>query len=412
MKINEVLTGIKQRTILTSKGFPTVEVDLITSRGVYRSSCPSGTSKGTREAMVLVDGGEPYNGRGVEGVLRNIRECVSEKILGLSCNINEQESIDRYLLELDGTQNKSKIGANAMTPLSVAFCKAGADHSGKSVDEFISCLSSSQRGIPTPHFNILNGGAHSGNNMDVQEIMVAYPHGDLRANVESVCVLYEALGSLISERYGAIHTCVGDEGGFAPPVETLEEGLDLVLEASSRCNRTNMRIAIDLAANEFAGDRGYVLDGRTCTTGELCEYYVDVVGRYPQVYSLEDPFSEQDHDGWRRLTAEIGSRINVVGDDLTVTDPELVEDAGLTGLCNTLLVKPNQVGTVTETLRAVSVARRHGMKIMVSHRSGDTEDCFISDLAVGIGAEYIKAGAPCRGERVAKYNQLLRLDEH
>lgn len=411
MQVREALRNIKQRAILTSGGHPTVEVDLVTSKGVYRSSCPEGASRGTKEAVVLLDGGHSYNGRNVENVLRNIRDYVSNEMLDLSCDITDQGSIDNHLLELDGTRNKSKIGANGIITLSTAFCRAGAAYSNKRLDEFISGIGGFRRRIPIPHFNVLNGGAHSGNRMDVQEIMVAYQHDDLRSNIESACILYESLRNLISEKYGRIYTCVGYEGGFAPPIESLEQGLDLVLEAAERCGRTDMKIAIDFAANGFTKDNKYVFDGRSYCTRDLGEHYVNILKKYPQVYSLEDPFSESDHEGWIWLNAEVGAKVNIVGDDLTVTNPELVEEAGRRKMCNTLLVKPNQIGTVTETLKAVSIARRYGMKIMVSHRSGETEDCFISDFAVGIGAECLKAGAPCRGERVGKYNQLLRLDE-
>lgn len=412
MKVSKNLIGIKQRMVLTSRGYPTVEVDLLTSKGTYRSSSPSGASRGIKEAMVLLDGKEAYNGRGVENVLDNIRDHVSEKLLMLSCDMNDQGSIDEYLLKLDGTRNKSNIGANGIIPLSMAFCKAGAAYSNKRVDEFISGLGMFHRRIPNPHFNILNGGLHSGNGMSVQEIMVAYQHSDLEKNVESACVLYEALREVISKKYGPLYTCVGDEGGFAPPIRKLEEGLDLLLEAISKCGRADVKVAIDFAANGFVEDGKYLFDGKVYSTRELGKHYLDIVNKYPQIYSLEDPFSEEDYNGWIWLTEEIGDRINIVGDDLTVTNPALVEDAGARKICNTLLVKPNQVGTVTETLKAIAVARRYGMKIMASHRSGETEDCFISDLAVGVGAEYLKAGAPCRGERVAKYNQLLRLNEH
>ncbi|CAD25889.1 ENOLASE [Encephalitozoon cuniculi GB-M1] len=412
MKVKDALLDIKPRMILTSRGRPTVEVDLITSRGVHRSSCPSGASKGSKEAVELLDGGEFYNGRGVETVINNINQLVVKKMCELECNVGDQQAIDNYLLGLDGTKNKSRIGGNGITALSTAFCKMGAAYSNMRVDEFISGITTFKRGIPVPHFNVLNGGIHSGNEMSVQEIMVAYQHDSLESNIESGCVLYESLKRVISEKYGALYTSVGDEGGFAPPIKKLEEGLDLILEASRRCNRTDMKIAIDFAANGFMRDGKYELDGETYTTKSLGERYIEILKEYPQVYSLEDPFSERDYDGWIWLNAEVGKKINIVGDDLTVTDPQLVRDAGARRMCNTLLVKPNQVGTVSETVEAIRIARKCGMKIMVSHRSGETDDHFISDLSVGVGAEYIKSGAPCRGERVSKYNQLLRLYEY
>lgn len=411
MLVKDALVAIKPRSILTSRGHPTVEVDLVTPCGTYRSSSPSGASRGSNEAVEVLDGGDTYNGRGVGRVVSTIRETLSKALLALECDVCDQQGIDDFLLALDGTHDKSRVGGNGMIALSTAFCKMGAGYSGRRVDEFISSICAYERRIPVPHFNVLNGGLHSGNGMCVQEIMVAYQYGDLETNIEAGCVLYEALKAVISERHGSLHTSVGDEGGFAPPIDRLEDGLDLVLEASRRCGRTDMKIAIDLAANGFARNGGYELDGEAYTTMELGEKYMEILARYPQIYSLEDPFSETDYGGWAWLTSQAGERINIVGDDLTVTNPRLVDEAGAQGLCNTLLVKPNQVGTVSETLEAVRIARKHGMKLMVSHRSGDTEDHFVSDLAVGIGAEYLKSGAPCRGERVAKYNQLLRLNE-
>lgn len=412
MKVKDVLLSIKPRMILTSRGYPTVEVDLITDKGVYRSSCPSGASRGSKEAVVISDGGSLYNGRGVRAVISNIND-ISRSLFELEYNADDQQNIDNFLLDLDGTDNKSKIGGNGIIALSTAFCKMGAGYSNKRVDEFVSRIGPFKRKIPIPHFNVLNGGVHSGNGMTVQEIMVVYQHNNLERNIECGCVLYESLKKTISEKYGLLHTSVGDEGGFAPPIEKLEDGLDLILEASRRCNRTDMKIAIDFAANEFVRDDGkYELDGEVYTTRGLGEKYMEVIRKYPQIYSLEDPFSEKDYGGWRWINAEVGDKINIVGDDLTVTNPQLVENAGIGRMCNTLLVKPNQIGTISETIEAIKIARKYGMKIMVSHRSGETEDHFISDLSVGVGAEYMKSGAPCRGERVSKYNQLLRLNEY
>ncbi|ADM12490.1 enolase [Encephalitozoon intestinalis ATCC 50506] len=412
MKVKDALEEIKPRMILTSRGHPTIEVDLITSKGVYRSSCPSGASRGSKEAVVVSDGGKSYNGRGVKTVINNINEVATKSIFELECPVDDLQGIDDCLLKLDGTKDKSRIGGNGIIALSTAFCKMGAAYSNRRVDEFLSDIGMFKRKIPIPHFNVLNGGIHSGNKMDVQEIMVVYQYDDLEKNIESGCVFYESLKKTISERYGALYTSVGDEGGFAPPIEKLEEGLELVLEASRRCKRTEMKIAIDFAANEFLRDGKYHLDGEVYTTRDLGEKYMRILREYPQIYSLEDPFSEEDYDGWTWINSEVGNKINIVGDDLTVTNPQLVENAGIRKMCNTLLVKPNQIGTVSETINAIKVARRHGMKIMVSHRSGETEDHFISDLSVGVGAEYIKSGAPCRGERVSKYNQLLRLNEY
>jgi len=410
MNVKDVLTRIVPRSILTSRGYPTIEVDLQTSIGTFRASCPSGASTGSKEAMVILDGDDEYNGRGVKCAIKKIG-AIEKGLLMLSCNATDINGIDNYLQSLDSSLNKSNIGGNTMIALSMAFCKMCAAFSDMHVDEYISNAGVFDRGMPVPHFNLLNGGAHSGNGMSVQEIMVAYQYDDLERNIESACVLYESLRKLVAEQYGSLYVSVGDEGGYAPPIKSIEEGLDLILKASERCGRTHLKLAIDFAANEFYRDGKYIFDGKEYSTEQLGKKYVDILASYPQIYSLEDPFSEGDYEGWKWLTKHAGAGINIVGDDLTVTNPRLVDNAGANQLCNVLLVKPNQIGTVSEVIEAIRTARMHNMKIMVSHRSGETEDCFISDLAVGVGAEYIKAGAPCRGERVAKYNQLLRLNE-
>jgi enolase len=409
MEVNRNLKSIRTRTVLSSRGHPTVEVELNTTKGRFISSCPSGVSTGAREAKVRTDGGARYGGRGVDVVLEGIKDRIDVGLL--DCSMSDQARIDEFLIAADGTRDKSGIGANGILPLSTAFCKAGASFLNKELYEFIAELGSFFPAIPRPHFNILNGGAHSGNGLAVQEIMVAYQHDAIGDNIEAACVLYETLKGVIAEKYGSIHTGVGDEGGFVPPIKTLREGLELILTSADRCGRKNFRIALDVAANEILKDGRYSIDGSRYTTGELGEFYVGLLGEFPQIYILEDPFAEDDHEGWMWLSKKVGDRVEIVGDDLTVTNTELIEKAGNMRMCNVLLVKPNQIGTVAETIDAVKAARRHGMKIMVSHRSGETEDCFIADLAVGVGAEYIKAGAPCRGERTCKYNQLLRIAE-
>jgi enolase len=360
---------------------------------------------------VILDGDDEYNGRGVKRAIQKIN-AMEQNLMMLSCNATDINGIDNYLQSLDSSSNKSNVGGNTMIALSMAFCKMCAALSDVRVDEYLSIIGGFDRKMPVPHFNLLNGGAHSGNGMSVQEIMVAYQYDDLERNIESVCVLYESLRKIIAEKYGSLYVSVGDEGGYAPPIQSIEEGLDLIIKASEMCGRTNFRFAIDFAANEFYRNGKYIFDRNEYSTSQLGKKYLAILASYPQIYSLEDPFHEGDYEGWRWLTENAGAGINIVGDDLTVTNPRLVDDAGTKRLCNVLLVKPNQIGTVSEVIEAIKIAHIHNMKIMVSHRSGETEDCFISDLAVGVGAEYIKAGAPCRGERVAKYNQLLRLNEN
>ncbi|KAF7680975.1 Enolase [Astathelohania contejeani] len=417
MKVGELFQTIKTRQILTSRGKPTVEVDLHTTIGVFRSSCPSGASTGSKEAKAIIDKNDKeYMGNSVRKALFHINNIIVPRITDLKdVDIYNQKLIDAFLDDLDGTPNKSRIGANAILPISMSFCRAGAVALDLSAREFISKLSSSQMGMPFPYFNVINGGAHSGNNLVFQEIMISFHTSDYSKNLEFGCVFYEHLKKVIIQRYGSSSTSVGDEGGFAPKIDTLEQALDLIMEAYKVSKLEKMRIAIDAAANEFYENGKYKLgkdDPCTLDGKEMVNYYLSIIEKYPLVHSLEDPFAEDDFDSWILLMKKIeGSKLRVVGDDLTVTNPELVKMAGEKKMCNTLLVKPNQIGTISEALEAIEVARNYGMKIMVSHRSGETEDTFIADFSVGIGSDYAKFGAPCRGERISKYNQLLRINE-
>lgn len=411
MKLKDLKLKIISRTILSSRGIPTVEVDVTYNNRIFRGSCPSGASTGSNEAKVILDQRSKYNGRDVEDVHSIIKNVLAPKIIHSDIDPRNLRSIDSLLVALDGTSNKEMCGANAILPLSIAFCKLGAHLTDSSLHKYISSLYNFKENIPNPHFNVINGGLHSGNGLAIQEIMVSFQNKEVQDNIESASVFYETLKQSVIEKYGNIHIGVGDEGGFAPPIKTIEEGIDLLLYTGGKCKKTNFRIALDVAANSFFRDDKYYLYDKAMTKEELCDYYMELLKKYPVIYSIEDPFAEFDKKGWEYFSKKASDSLNIVGDDLTVTNPKLVEDVGRLKLCNVLLVKPNQIGTVSEAVEAVKKARSYNMKIMVSHRSGETEDTFISDFAVGIGSEYFKSGAPCRGERVAKYNQLLRISE-
>ncbi|KAM0687293.1 phosphopyruvate hydratase [Conglomerata obtusa] len=420
MKIGDVYEMIQTRQILTSRGEPTVEIDLHTSLGVFRSSCPSGASTGSKEAKAIVDKNQnEYFGKGVKKAIFHIKTLISPRITDLNeVEISDQKQIDKFLHDLDGTENKSRIGANAILPISIAFCRAGAVAVDKSVREFVANISGSKSRMPVPYFNVINGGVHSGNYLPFQEIMIAFPYNEFDKNYEKGAEFYHYLKEIIVNKYGSIAIGVGDEGGFAPPIKTLEEGLELIKEVSLKNDLSNVKVAIDCAASEFYNEGKYNLNfkikdqAKLMTSEELSDYYMGILDKYPMVHSLEDPFAEDDYSAWTSFMIRVKDKeINIVGDDLTVTNTKYLKKAIEEKMCNTLLVKLNQVGTVYETIEAVKMARNANMKIMVSHRSGETEDVFIADFSTGIGADYFKAGAPCRGERVAKYNQLLRIHE-
>lgn len=419
MRLAEHIRRIEARQIITSRGRPTVEVDFITGNGVFRSSVPEGASKGSREAAVVADGGRKYNGRSVQRVVDGING-LADRLL--SAEIDGQDDFDRYLISVDGTECKTKLGANLILPLSVCFCKWISDFRKMRVCDHIERTCAKEEAhapghrMPSPHFNVLNGGMHSGNGFWCQEMMVVFGNEEFSDNLESACIFYEALKKVIGERFGYVFTAVGDEGGFSPPIKTAEEGIELLMKAGEESKIGNFRVAFDFAANKFyTGGRYHISTGagdHSFTGRELADFYAGLLTQYPIVCSMEDPFSEDDLDSWSYFYGLAGDRVNIVADDLTVTNPGIIGRLGALGMFNTVLIKPNQIGSVSETLEAVRTARGCGHKIMVSHRSGETEDTFICDLAVGTGSEYIKCGAPCRGERVAKYNELLRIEEH
>ncbi len=403
------IEAVGAREILDSRGNPTIEVEVALDDGTFaRAAVPSGASTGAYEAVELRDGGERYGGKGVLQAVQAVNDGIAPELIGTEAS--EQRIIDQALIDLDGTPDKSRFGANAILGVSLAVARAAADSHGLPLFRYVG--GPNAHVLPVPMMNILNGGAHADTNVDVQEFMVA-PIGAvtfseaLRMGVE----VYHSLKSVLKGR--GLATAVGDEGGFAPDLQNNREALDLILEAISGVGLTPGRdvgLALDVAASEFHSADGYRFEGMTKTADEMISYYADLVATYP-IVSIEDPLDEADWDGWARMTALLGARVQVVGDDLFVTNPARLADGIAQGCANALLVKVNQIGTLTETLDAVALAHRSGYRCMLSHRSGETEDTTIADLAVATDCGQIKTGAPARSERVAKYNQLLRIEE-
>jgi len=407
-----VIKKIKAQEILDSRGNPTIEVDVFVKGRRFSASVPSGASTGIHEALELRDGGKRYSGKGVRKVVRNIEKKIAPVICGMDCT--RQKKIDEAMIRLDGTDNKSKLGANAILGVSLAVCRAGVFCKNKSLFEYLAELSGREKKMrmPRPFFNVINGGKHAGNKLAIQEFMIS-PRAKFKEAVRIGSEVYHILEKIIEKKYGKQATSVGDEGGFAPPIKRAEEALDLLRRAIRRAGYAGkVDIAMDCAATSFyfwrKGVRSYYQLHKKFNKKKLLEYYLELIKRY-KIYSIEDPFNEEDFEGFAKLNEKSG--IQVVGDDLTVTNMERIEGAVREGSCSCLLLKVNQVGTLTEALEAAKMAFNAGWKVMVSHRSGETCDDFIADLSVGLGCGMIKAGAPCRGERTAKYNRLLRIGD-
>ncbi|MFY2860648.1 phosphopyruvate hydratase [Mycobacterium sp. THU-M104] len=405
-----IIEQVGAREILDSRGNPTVEVEIALGDGTFaRAAVPSGASTGEHEAVELRDGGERYGGKGVRKAVEAVLEEIGPVVIGLGAD--DQRLVDQALVDLDGTPDKSRLGANAILGVSLAVAKAAADSADLPLFRYLG--GPNAHILPVPMMNILNGGAHADTGVDIQEFMVA-PIGAssfgeaLRWGAE----VYHALKSVLKKQ--GLSTGLGDEGGFAPDVAGTTAALDLIsraVEAVGLKLGADVALALDAAANEFhAGPTGYNFEGSARTVEQMTQFYAGLLDSYPLV-SLEDPLFEGDWDGWAALTAAIGDRVQIVGDDIFVTNPERLEEGIEKGVANALLVKVNQIGTLTETLDAVALAHHSGYRTMISHRSGETEDTMIADLAVAVGSGQIKTGAPARSERVAKYNQLLRIEE-
>lgn len=403
MKIKSVFA----REILDSRGNPTVEVDLRTETGFGRDSSPSGASRGLHEAVELRDGGKRYNGKGVLKAVENVNKLIGPAIYDTEAS--PQEDVDRKMIELDGTPNFERLGGNAVTAVSMANMRAAASSRKMALYDFLG-----GNVIPIPLLNIINGGKHAGNGLSIQEFMIipakAANYSDA---LEASCEIYHDLKNRLVRKYGRGSRNVGDEGGFAPAMNKTSEALDAITESIDECGYSKiMGIGMDAAASSFyrEKDEKYFMDGDYLDRAQLIEYYGKLLEQYP-IYSIEDPLFEEDFAGFAEFTALYGNKIQVVGDDLTVTNPKRVEKAVEEKAMNALLVKINQIGTVTQAREAAKIATEAGMQIVVSHRSGDTDDSFIADFAVGTGASQIKTGAPARGERTAKYNRLIRIQE-
>ncbi|MBU6263298.1 MAG: phosphopyruvate hydratase [Actinomycetales bacterium] len=404
-----IIEAIGAREILDSRGNPTVEVEVLLEDGTAaRAAVPSGASTGAFEAVELRDGGKRYLGKGVEKAINNVVEVIAPEVVGLDAQ--DQRLVDQTMIDLDGTKNKAKLGANAILGVSLAVAKASAEHADLSLFKYVG--GNNAHVLPVPMMNILNGGAHADTNVDIQEFMVAPIGADsFKESLRWGAEIYHSLKSVLKKR--GLATSIGDEGGFAPNLESNRAALDLILEAVEGAGfkpGKEIALAMDVAATEFYENGKYSFEGKQLTAAEMIAYYSSLVSSYPLV-SIEDPLNEDDWDGWAAITTELGSKVQLVGDDLFVTNPERLSRGISANTANALLVKVNQIGSLTETLDAVEMAHRAGYRSMMSHRSGETEDVTIADLAVATNCGQIKTGAPARSERVAKYNQLLRIEE-
>ena len=404
------IEAVHARQILDSRGNPTLEVEVVLDDGsLGRAGVPSGASTGAFEAVELRDGGAEYGGKGVTKAVDAVTEEIQDELLGHEAD--DQRLVDQALIDLDRTPDKSRLGANAIIGVSMAVARAAADSAGLQLFRYLG--GPNAHVLPVPMMNILNGGAHADSNVDIQEFMIA-PIGapTFTEAVRWGAETYHALKSVLKQH--GLSTGVGDEGGFAPNLEHNRAALDLIVEAIGKAGYTpgrDIALAIDAAATEFYHDGAYHFDGKPQTSAEMAAIYADWLAGYP-IVSVEDPLSEEDWAGWQEFTGLVGDRVQVVGDDLFVTNPVRLRRGIAEKSANALLVKVNQIGTVSETFDAVSLAHRAGFACMISHRSGETDDTFIADLAVATNAGQLKTGAPARGERVAKYNQLLRIEEH
>ncbi len=408
MKIKDLIT----REILDSRGNPTVEVDLITQKDLFRAAVPSGASVGKYEAVELRDNDKNrFLGKGVLTAIDNIHKIIKPAII--KKDIKSQKEIDSLMIDLDGTENKKKLGANAILAISMAFAKAMAKEKNLFLYQYIFEVfqNTTQKTIqlPKPSFNIINGGSHAGNDLSYQEFMIIPQFSSFSKNLQAGVEVYHNLKKILLKNFGKNAINVGDEGGFAPSIKTPEEALDMIVEAINLANYNNkVNIALDVAASEFYDKKTKMYDG--LNKEDMIINYGQLIKKYP-IVSIEDPLDEDDFLGFSKIVQSFGKQILVIGDDILVTNMKKIQKAIDLNSCNGLLLKVNQIGTVSEALDAANLAYSAGWKVMVSHRSGETTDEFIADLAVGIGADYIKSGATVRGERVAKYNQLLRIEE-
>ncbi|HEV2797133.1 MAG TPA: phosphopyruvate hydratase [Nocardioides sp.] len=404
-----IIAAVGAREILDSRGNPTIEVEVLLEDGAFgRAAVPSGASTGAFEAVELRDGGKRYLGKGVQKAVAGVVDTISGAVIGLDAD--DQRLVDQVMLDLDGTNNKATLGANAILGVSLATAKAAAESSGLPLFRYVGGPNAHL--LPVPMMNIVNGGSHADSNVDVQEFMIApIGAGTFREALQQGAEVYHALKSVLKKK--GLSTGLGDEGGFAPNLDSNRAALDLIAEAVKSAGFSlgkDIALAMDVAASEFHDKKSYTFEGTKQTTEQMVDYYADLVASYP-IVSIEDPLDEEDWDGWKAITDTLGGTIQIVGDDLFVTNVERLQRGIDGGQANAMLVKVNQIGSLTETLDAVELAHRAGFRNMMSHRSGETEDTTIADLAVATNCGQIKTGAPARSDRVAKYNQLLRIED-
>jgi len=410
------ITKIKSRWILDSRGNPTVETDVFAGKVYARAAVPSGASTGILEALELRDGGNAFLGKHVTKAISNVNDILGKKLIGF--DVREQNIIDEEMIKIDGTDNKSKLGANAILSVSLANAKLAALLSQKPLFEYLNILAYNKERdnylLPLPCCNIINGGEHAGNDLAIQEFMVLPVGAKSFSNaLQNVAEVYQTLKKLLKQNYGPSAINVGDEGGFAPNLSLTSEAVDIIIEAIETAGflmGTDFVLGMDAAASEFYEDGLYNIDGKKLTNEELLEYYLDLLRDYP-FKSIEDPFDEKDFRSFSNLTAKVDRSIQIVDDDLTVTNMKILKKAIDEKAGNALLLKVNQIGSLTEAINAAKMAFENGFNVMVSHRSGETEDSFISDLAVGLCTGQLKSGATCRSDRTCKFNQLLRIEE-
>lgn len=397
------------REIIDSRGNPTVEVDLLLDSGAIGSAAvPSGASTGQREALELRDGGNRFHGKGVLTAIKHIHEEIAPRIMGLDSE--DQAYIDNLLIELDGTENKRRLGANALLAVSLAVCKASAAETGLPLYRYIGGCNAKE--LPVPMMNIMNGGAHADNNLDIQEFMILPAGlGDFNGALRAGSEVFHSLKTLLRKK--GLNTAVGDEGGFAPNLSSHEEAISLILQAVESAGYAPGRdiyLALDVAASEFHKNGTYSFAGKSLSSEEIISYYEKILSDYP-LLSIEDGLAEDDWEGWKVLTQRLGSRVQLVADDIFVTNPGIIKKGIGEGIANSVLIKLNQIGTLTETLDAVEITKKSKYTAVISHRSGETEDTTIADLAVACNTGFIKTGSLARSERIAKYNRLLRIEE-
>ncbi|MBN2518667.1 MAG: phosphopyruvate hydratase [Candidatus Altiarchaeota archaeon] len=407
------IKSIRAREVLDSRGTPTVEVDLVTEDGLFRAMVPSGASAGVHEALELRDGDDRYMSKGTKKAVNNVNRIIAPKVIGF--DVSDQKGLDQTMIKLDGTENKDKLGANGILPVSMAACMAAARAEGLWVYEYIGRLAGIKPDtLPVPQLNVINGGKHAGMENDPQEHMIMpVGAGNFAEAIRMASETYHHLGKILKKEFGARGKLVGDEGGFVPPLKTVSERLGVMTQAIENAGYTTKQIkfALDPASSEFFEDGTYTVGDKKMSPGEMVDYWADLADTYP-IISLEDGMAEDDWEGWVELTAKLGKKIQIVGDDLLVTNTKRIAEAIKKKAVNSVLIKPNQIGSVTETLDAIKMTYDANWTTVVSHRSGETEDSFIADLVVGVNSGQSKFGAPARSDRNAKYNQLLRIEEN